>query len=79
MALYDKTATKLRIVFDASAKIDVSSSLIGSLHTGPSLRSSLFGALLRFRVRNIAIVGDLGKAFLQISLRSEDRNVIKYL
>ena len=66
MTLYDKTATKLRIVFDASAKIDVSSSLIGSLHTGPSLRSSLFGALLRFRVHNIAIVGDLERLFYKL-------------
>ena len=45
---HDKATTKLRIVFDASMKVDALSSLNECLHAGPSLTSSLFGLLLRF-------------------------------
>ena len=51
-----KAATKLGIVFDASAKVNGLPSLI-------TVFTHVFGVLLRFRVKNIAVVGDLEKVF----------------
>ena len=73
------STTKLRIVFDASSKLEGLPSLNDCLYAGPSLTSSLFGVFLRFRVKNIAVVGDLEKAFLQICLHPTDRDVVRFL
>jgi len=39
----------------------------------------LCGLLLRFRLNAIAIVADLGKAFLSIGLQRQDRDVTRFL
>ena len=41
-----KAITKLRIVFDTSAKVDGLPSLNDCLYVGPSLTSSLFGVII---------------------------------
>ncbi|XP_057299451.1 uncharacterized protein LOC130630070 [Hydractinia symbiolongicarpus] len=75
----NRNTTKVRIVFDASAKHKDSRSLNECLYTGPSLNTSLFGVLLRFRAYNIAITGDIEKAFHQISVSPEDRNLLRFI
>ena len=74
----DKKSTKLRIVFDASAK-GKGRSLNDCLYKGPSLNPLLFDILLRFRVHNIAITADIEKAYLQISVAPEDRDYLRFL
>ena len=71
--------TKLRIVFDASAKANGSRSLNDCFYPGPSLTATLFGVLLRFRIHNIAFVGDVEKAFLQIGLHPLHRDFVRFL
>ena len=71
----EKAMTKLRIVFEASAKANGSHSLHDCSYPGPSLTVTLFGILLRFRIHNIAFVGDIGKAFLQIGLHPSHRDL----
>ncbi|KAH7691429.1 Pao retrotransposon peptidase family protein, partial [Aphelenchoides avenae] len=72
--------TQLRIVFDGSARSGPGTrSLNDCLHPGPSLLESLIGILLRSRGAQILIIGDIEKAFLQISLREEDRDVTRFL
>ena len=72
-----KLTSKMRMVFDASSKSE--KSLNECLFPRSSLTAELFGVLLRFRVFNVAVVGDIEKAFLQISLNSDDRDYVRFL
>uniref|UniRef100_A0A7I4XW91 Integrase catalytic domain-containing protein n=1 Tax=Haemonchus contortus TaxID=6289 RepID=A0A7I4XW91_HAECO len=74
-----KTTTKLRIVFDASAHYKECSSLNDVLHRGPVLLPVLYGLLLRFRIGKIALISDVEKAFLQIRLHEADRDATRCL
>ena len=71
--------TKLRIVYDASTKSEGKLSLNEALEKGPNLLPMLWGTLLRFRLGRVGVVGDLEKAFLQIVLREDERNVCCFL
>ena len=74
----DKKTTKLRIVYDASAKSD-GPSLNDCLYSGPSLAENIVDILLRFRCHPTALVGDIEKAFLMISIAKEDRDALRFL
>ena len=72
--------TKLRIVYDASAKIRKNArSLNDCLYRGPVILPDLCGLLMRFRLPPVAIVADVEKAFLQIGIRPQDRDVTRFL
>jgi len=58
----DKQTTKLRIVYDASAR-DKGLSLNDCLHSGPKFDQSILHILIRFRVYRIGLVADVEKAF----------------
>ena len=76
----DAETTKLRIVYDASAKEGKNgTSLNDCLHTGPSLTPLLFEILVRFRENRVALVGDIVKAFLNISVDVNDRDCLRFL
>ena len=74
----DKSTTKLRIVYDASAR-SKGPSLNDCLHSGPSVLPLLFDILLRFRVNRVALVADIEKAFSNISTAPEDRDYLRFL
>ena len=67
----DKTSTKLRVVFDASAKSRENVSLNDVLYKGPCLTPLLYDVLLRFRIHPVAIIADIEKAYLQIGIKIE--------
>ena len=76
----DRSTTKLRIVYDTSAKTKTTNaSLNESLYRGPVLLHDLCGILLRFRIHKIGIVSDIEKAFLQICLQPNERDVTRFL
>ena len=80
MVRRDALTTKLRIVFDASSRATKESpSLNDCLYSGPALTPTIFKILLRFRERKIALVGDIEKAFLNIRVHEQDRNVLRFL
>ena len=75
----DSMTTKVRPVFDASAVDPEGVSLNDCLEVGPCLIPKLIEILLRFRRWRFAVVADITKAFLQIQIRKEDRDVQRFL
>ena len=75
----ERTTTKLRIVFDGSARSNQSLSLNECLYKGPILQNDLAGMLLRFRIGTIAMTGDLEEAFLQVEMQESNRDYLKFL
>ena len=72
-------STKLRIVYDASAKPSNNApSLNDCLEVGPPLQNLLWNVLARCRMRPVATTGDLKQAFLQIRIREEDRDALRF-
>ena len=72
-------STKLRIVFDASARSNERSlSLNDCLETGPRLQKLLWDILVRNRLKSVALAGDLRQAFLQVRIRTEDRDALRF-
>jgi len=72
-------STKVRIVYDASAKpSEKSPSLNECLETGPPLQNLLWNVLVRNRFKPVALAGDLKQAFLQIRIREEDRDAMRF-
>ena len=74
----DKETTKLRIVYDASCKSN-GTSLNDCLYTGPTLSQEIMNIILRFRTHRMAFAGDIEKAFLNVSVAEEDRDVLRFL
>ena len=64
----DSTTTKLRVVFDASAKTTTCFSLNDCLLVGPKLQDDLFKILVRFRFFKIALSADVAKMYRQVEL-----------
>ncbi|XP_063915837.1 uncharacterized protein LOC135131904 isoform X2 [Zophobas morio] len=67
------TTTKLRVVFDASAKTSKSTSLNDFLSIGPKLQDDLCAIILRFRSHQYVITGDINKMYRQILVAADDR------
>ena len=64
----DHTTSKLRIVYDASAKLK-GPSLNDWLEAGEEKYTDLFGTLIRIRLHNAAVAADIEKAFLSIGIQ----------
>ena len=71
----DKEPTNVRAAYDASAR-SMSPSLNDCLHVGNKLNMKIFDILLRFCAHRIAIIADIDKAFLMISIAKKDRVVL---
>jgi hypothetical protein len=72
-------STKVRIVYDASSKeSDSSPSLNDCLETGPPLQNLLWDVLVRNRLKPVALSGDLKQAFLQVRVRAQDRDSLRF-
>ena len=74
----DKETTKLRIVYDSSAKSE-GPSLNDCLYTGPKFDQRIMDILLRFRTHRVALTADIEKAFLMVSMSEKDRDVLRFL
>ena len=71
--------TKVWIVYDSSAKPNSNSaSLNNCLEAGPSLQNTLWDILVKTRLRPVLVCGDIEKAFLQILIRENDRDALRF-
>ncbi|XP_073961562.1 uncharacterized protein isoform X2 [Choristoneura fumiferana] len=68
-----------RVVYDASARLKDQQSLNECMYKGPCMLQDLTALLLNFRVYRIGIIADVEKAFLQVGLQEEDREVTRFL
>ena len=76
----DAETTKLRIVYDASAKeVKNGTSLNDCLHTRPSLNPLLFEILVRSRENRVALVRDIEKGFLNIAVGVNNCDCLRFL
>lgn len=69
------TTTKLRVVFDASAKTTTGKSLNDIQLIGPCLQNDVFSILLRFRQHLYVACADIEKMYRQILIQSDQRNL----
>ncbi|XP_078051341.1 uncharacterized protein LOC144477492, partial [Augochlora pura] len=68
----DSLTTKVRVVFDASAKTDTGLSLNDVLMVGPTIQDDVFSLIARFRKHEVVITADVEKMFRQILVHPED-------
>lgn len=71
--------TKIRPVFDASAKDQNAVSLNSCLFKGINLVEEIPHLIIKFRCQEIGITADIEKAFLQISIAEHDREYMKFI
>ncbi len=71
--------TKIRAVFDASAKSTTGVSLNDTLLVGPTVHPPLIDVLLQFRLHKIAITADVSKMYRAIELAQPDRDLHRFV
>ena len=73
------STTKLRVVFDASAKTSTNASLNDLLAVGPTLHPTLDKILIKFRTYHVAMCGDISKMYREVLLSPPDRQLHRFL
>ena len=72
-------STKMRIVYDASARANEESPPLNDcLETGPPIQNLMWNVLLPNRFKPVALAGDMKQAFLQIRIREEVRDSLRF-
>ena len=78
----DKLTSKTRIVYDCSSKESASPEAIAALNeclvTGTCAFTDLLSVLIRFRIYKIGLSSDIEKAFLQVGVKEEDRDLTRF-
>ncbi|XP_076389571.1 uncharacterized protein LOC105662854 [Megachile rotundata] len=69
----ESTTTKLRVVFDGSAKSSTGISLNDTQKVGPTVQSELVEILLRFRTHQFVLSADIEKMYRQILIEPAQR------
>ena len=74
----DKVTTKVRIVFDAYCQ-DHGVSLNDTLQKGIPRYTELFTVLQKIRVHKWVVLSDIEKAFYQVHLKDDDKDLLRLL
>jgi hypothetical protein len=76
----ESATTPIRIVYDCSCRqATVSASLNDCLESTPPELNDLTALLMRFRVGKFGVTADIEKAFLNVALHEDDRDVTRFL
>ena len=75
----DSTTTKLRVVFDASAKSKTSYSLNDQLLPGPCSYPHVTSVLNKFRQHRVGLSADISKMFREVVLHPSERDYHRFL
>ena len=73
------STTKLRVVFDASAKTSTGQSLNDTVLVGPTLYSSLTDILIHFRSYSVVISSDISKMYRAVELHPSDHDLHQFV
>lgn len=71
------TTTKLRVVFDGSARSSTGVSINDALIAGPTVQNDLVAILMNFRCFRYVVTVDVPKMFRQIGLQKPDRKYVR--
>ena len=74
----DSLSTPLRIFFNSSSSYQ-GHELNEYWRKGPDLLNDLFGVILRFREKEVAVIADISKMYHRVLIPVEDRHVLKFL
>ncbi|XP_055944331.1 uncharacterized protein LOC129975301 [Argiope bruennichi] len=75
----ENSTTKVRPVFDGSAKEKNTPSINDCLEKGPNLVELIPSVINRFRIGKYGVISNIKKAFLQIGLQERHRPYIRFL
>ncbi|XP_062538370.1 uncharacterized protein LOC134206658 [Armigeres subalbatus] len=73
------STTKIRVVFDGSARTTTGLSLNDIVCVGPTVQSDLLSIILRFCSHPIVLTADIPKMYRQVMLHKDDRKYQKIL
>ncbi len=73
------STTKVRAVFDASAKSSTSVSLNDILLVGPTVHPTLIDVLLRFQMHPVALTADVSKMYWAVELVDDDKDFHRFV
>ena len=73
------STTKIRVVFDASAKSSTGVSLNNVLLVGPTLYPPLTDILIRFRSYKVAVSADISKMYRDVELDHANRDLHQFV
>lgn len=75
----EAATTKVLVVFDAASHLPQAPSLNSLLERGQNLNADILQLSLTFRCYAVIVTADICKAYLQISIRPEDRDALHFL
>ncbi|XP_046145484.1 uncharacterized protein LOC123988783 [Osmia bicornis bicornis] len=65
-------STKVRVVFDASAKSTTNIALNDTLMVGPTIQRELVFTIMKFRLHNVVLAADVQKMYRQVKVNNYD-------
>lgn len=76
----DRETIKVHIVYNGSAKSSKEELLLNDcLETGENYIPQIFDKLASFQSNSVGLIADVEKAFLMVSIKEEDRNILGFL
>ena len=73
------TTTKIRAVFDASAKTSTGISLNDLLMVGPTVHPPLLDVLICFRSHRVALIADISRMYRAVLLSEPDKDLHRFV